>query len=540
MSSKNKKLSSTIYSSTTTLFVPVIGLLLIFCSIGGARGVDVPLLRNSTNKPIINNDDDAVDANGGSWFDCTTDTFEDLDKDWTFNVGNGSPNPRNLTEPTPNQRREPATHMPGWGNIELQNYVEDATTKKKQDNGGGIEIKASVRDVSQKELQSGADYLLRLQSFQKIHVQWFDEKDENPSYASEVMPTMDFFKSCNDPASCKTKFVTVGCADGDLTKCRIAFVWDNWTETYVLSSRQDNVTNIDSVTSAEPFKGGSLDPQTLWTFQLFDDASWSIRNNADGQFLATRMNESGSSELKCSDFSSAPESQSLPEEARWNMQGVFSSRLFSNKDLYPPYKVTGSIQIPNGLGTWPTFWLLPASGEERWPLSGEIDVLDHVAYENEGRSIHQVLHVKDFHGGNPKEHTADVDDASTRLVQYAVEAFRDELRLYVDGRNTFVYKNSGETGGDNYPFLKNPFNVVLNVAVGGLWGGAKGVDFSLANSTMIVKEVRHCESYKNSHGVQTDVIASPQEVFSNDATKGIVPLYFYLAFSYGFGVAFIL
>ena len=456
----------------------------------------------------------------GLWHDCTTDTFDNVDTDWSFNIGNGSPNPHQLTDPSPNVPREVAVHMPGWGNLELQNYGVDVDVSDDGTKQDGIKLTASIRNVTHQELQSGADYLLRVQSYQKIHIQWADDDDAgNSSYTSDVRPTMDFFKTCTDPTSCKKKFVTVRCLNRDLHHCHIAFVLDNWVDTYLLSARQDNATTVDSVTSVELFSGEApLDPSLLWSLQLLDDGSWSIQSTVDGRFLTTRINGVNSStELKCTDLSSTSAAETeteLPEHARWSLQGIFSSRLFSNTALSPPYKVTGSIQIPNGAGTWPTFWLLPAVSEDRWPLSGELDIFDHVAYEHEGQSLHQVVHVQDFHAGNAKHAIVEVTGSSTRLVQYGIEVFRDEIRFYIDGNHTFTYSNEGVTGGDNYPFLKNPFNIVLNVAIGGWWGGAKGVDFSLTNSTMVVEKVSYCTSYHND---------STKDIMDKDHSKAATP-----------------
>ena len=39
-------------------------------------------------------------------------------------------------------------------------------------------------------------------------------------------------------------------------------------------------------------------------------------------------------------------------------------------------------KLPKGKGTWPAIWMLPSSTTEYggWPMSGEIDIMEHVGY----------------------------------------------------------------------------------------------------------------------------------------------------------------
>lgn len=435
-----------------------------------------------------------VTSKKSAWSQCKTEKFHSLEG-WTFTRGNGSPNPNDLVDPNPNKPRELAMHLPGWGNLELQNYDDiSATTNPK----GGLEIKSSVRDINEAELKTGADYLLRAQSFEKVRLQWNNEWG-TASYASDKYPDMRFYTNCDDSLSCKKLFVNIGCVDGNLAQCRIAFVHTSWSDSFVLSAHSDSAVDEKSITTAKPFDG-TLSSNMLWNFTQVKDGSWTIQSNTDGRFLTTRSNPDDDqyNQLKCNDFMPSS-TDDLPAGARWSLQGIFSSRIFSNMDLSRPYKVTGHIQVPAGQGTWPTFWLLPAKKTElNWPENGEIDIFDHVA--NDGEEMHQVVHVKDFHSGNPKGSITNITGAATRFVTYDVEVFDSELRFSIDGEVTHVYANSGQTGGDNYPFGNSPFNIILNVAVGGWWGGEKGVEFSLSDSTLLVKDVTWCRSYEGTFG----------------------------------------
>jgi beta-glucanase (GH16 family) len=58
----------------------------------------------------------------------------------------------------------------------------------------------------------------------------------------------------------------------------------------------------------------------------------------------------------------------------------------------------------------------------------------------------------------------------------------------MDGKPFFTYQNE-HSGYDSWPF-DHPFYLLLNIAVGGNWGGQKGVDESIWPLTMEVDYVR--------------------------------------------------
>ncbi len=64
----------------------------------------------------------------------------------------------------------------------------------------------------------------------------------------------------------------------------------------------------------------------------------------------------------------------------------------------------------------------------------------------------------------------------------------EEIRIFVDDR---LYFTSRKDGGDwtSWPFFKN-FHLVINLAIGGEWGGMKGVDKNAFPQRMEVDFVR--------------------------------------------------
>ena len=73
--------------------------------------------------------------------------------------------------------------------------------------------------------------------------------------------------------------------------------------------------------------------------------------------------------------------------------------------------------------------------------------------------------------------------------QYAVEWSPERIDAYVDDSLYFAYINEG-TGWETWPFGR-PFHLILNVAVGGMWGrSGGGIDDSVFPQKMPVDCVR--------------------------------------------------
>jgi beta-glucanase (GH16 family) len=58
----------------------------------------------------------------------------------------------------------------------------------------------------------------------------------------------------------------------------------------------------------------------------------------------------------------------------------FSARLIS-KDSFRYGTFEFRARLPWGRGTWPAMWLLAAKRPLNWPSDGEIDVMEHVGYD---------------------------------------------------------------------------------------------------------------------------------------------------------------
>ncbi len=141
-------------------------------------------------------------------------------------------------------------------------------------------------------------------------------------------------------------------------------------------------------------------------------------------------------------------------------------------------KVEVKAKLPTGNGTWPAIWMLPSEKlYGNWPKSGEIDIMEHVGYDPD--TVHSTVHTELFNHtiGTQVGKPSYLPTATSDFHTYAMEWDENEIRSYVDGREYFRFSNNGE-GYGAWPFDQE-FYLLLNLAIGGGWGGKHGIDDSL-------------------------------------------------------------
>ncbi|MGQ1787669.1 MULTISPECIES: glycoside hydrolase family 16 protein [unclassified Saccharicrinis] len=145
--------------------------------------------------------------------------------------------------------------------------------------------------------------------------------------------------------------------------------------------------------------------------------------------------------------------------------------------------------ISEGTGIWPAIWMLPTENKYgNWPHSGEIDIMEYVGYHPD--TVHFTVHTGAFNGMHKTQKTRTIylPHAEDAFYTYAVEWEKNKCVFYVDDQKVYTFhKKSDNT--EEWPF-DHPFYLILNVAVGGNWGGLYGVDDSIFPQTMEVDYVR--------------------------------------------------
>ncbi|MCU0334245.1 MAG: glycoside hydrolase family 16 protein [Chitinophagaceae bacterium] len=174
----------------------------------------------------------------------------------------------------------------------------------------------------------------------------------------------------------------------------------------------------------------------------------------------------------------------------WQGSAYTSARLVSKGKgdfLYGRFEARA--KLPAGLGTWPAIWMLPTHWRYgNWPASGEIDIMEHVGYDPE--KVHISVHTQAYNHikGTQKTAFRQVPGALSDFHVYRVDWTPDYIEGFIDGQRLFRFDNERKTTAE-WPF-DQPFHWLLNLAVGGNWGGQKGVDAAVFPATMEVDYVR--------------------------------------------------
>ncbi|HYQ31222.1 MAG TPA: glycoside hydrolase family 16 protein [Polyangiaceae bacterium] len=130
-------------------------------------------------------------------------------------------------------------------------------------------------------------------------------------------------------------------------------------------------------------------------------------------------------------------------------------------------------KIPVAKGTWPAFWLLGINQKQvGWPKCGEIDVMENVGYEP--NIIHSTSHTGADETGQHNG-TINVDGLADNFFVYALEWSSTQLDFFIDDKKIFTYANDGAGNVDTWPYSQ-PFFLLINLAIGGSWGGQQGID----------------------------------------------------------------
>ncbi len=167
--------------------------------------------------------------------------------------------------------------------------------------------------------------------------------------------------------------------------------------------------------------------------------------------------------------------------ARLNTAGKFSQQ-------YGRFEAR--IQIPEGQGVWPAFWMLGDSlGSAGWPSCGEIDVM-----ENIGRTPESTYGTT--HGPGPGSYPGDGLSGAfnggapmgNAFHVYATEWSASSVAFYVDGTLYWTVTPSMLPAGATWVF-DQPFFVLLNFAVGGSWPGSPDATSAFPQQ-MVVDYVR--------------------------------------------------
>lgn len=168
--------------------------------------------------------------------------------------------------------------------------------------------------------------------------------------------------------------------------------------------------------------------------------------------------------------------------AQRNPDGAWTSARLTTRGLkdFQYGRIEARMKLPVGTGLWPAFWMLGSNFQTAgWPASGSVSIVENVS--NTARSnglgpsiIRSTLHGPRYSGANGLWHDfklpngARVDDGSFHT--YGVVWSPGMIQFYVDDpSNVYFVQNSSDLPEGGEWVFDHPFNLVMNLALGGDW-----------------------------------------------------------------------
>jgi beta-glucanase (GH16 family) len=223
---------------------------------------------------------------------------------------------------------------------------------------------------------------------------------------------------------------------------------------------------------SDEFNGTALD-QSKWSYDTSrNKEGW---YNEELQYYAAKRPEN----LRVGDGILTIELRKDPQQiskfAEWGKQEYSSAKIVTEgKAAFTYGFFEARAKVPCSRGSWPAFWMMPVA-DVPWPEGGEIDVLEHVG--SQPNVVHANLHTKQFNHtkGNGRGAQRPLPTSCSAFHRYQLSWTADEILIGVDDRAYMRVRNDRPGGRGAWPF-DQPFYLILNLAMGGGWAGAKGID----------------------------------------------------------------
>ncbi|CDN32442.1 Beta-glucanase [Mucinivorans hirudinis] len=153
------------------------------------------------------------------------------------------------------------------------------------------------------------------------------------------------------------------------------------------------------------------------------------------------------------------------DSAKFLTGGVYTK----NKKVFGLGRVEVRAKLGSAKGYWPAFWMLPEKAN--WPLGGEIDIMEHLNYDN---VAYQTLHSNytfNLKIKEPKPGSVAAINKDDYNI-YAVEKYQDSICFFVNGKKTLTYPRiAAEAEKEQFPFCDEPYYLLLDSQLGGNWVG---------------------------------------------------------------------
>lgn len=168
---------------------------------------------------------------------------------------------------------------------------------------------------------------------------------------------------------------------------------------------------------------------------------------------------------------------------------LYTSARIKTRSAFKYGKFEMVAQVPTGRGTWPAFWLLGNNSHAvSWPWCGELDIFESVGFQP--NVAHGTFITENNSPLTNQQITQqlNVPNMDSRFVTYGMRWTPERLVIYADGTEYNWYDNPMGCQDQTWPFNEG-FNLIVNFAIGGTWGGQQGVDNSIFPTSMLIKSI---------------------------------------------------
>jgi beta-glucanase (GH16 family) len=229
---------------------------------------------------------------------------------------------------------------------------------------------------------------------------------------------------------------------------------------------------------SDEFNYKGLPDSTKWSYD-FGNTGW---GNNELQFYTSRRKENARIEKGHLIITAIKE--------KYRGSDYTSARLITkHKGDWQYGRIEVRAKLPLGRGIWPAIWMLPTDLKYGvWPHSGEIDIMEHVGYMPD--SVFMTIHTGKYSYRSGVEKTKGVyfDDLHTKFHVYAINWTTNLIEFFIDDKKYLEFRKEKQDA-EVWPFDER-FHLLLNIAVGGSWGGLKGIDNAVFPQRMMVDYVR--------------------------------------------------
>jgi beta-glucanase (GH16 family) len=178
-------------------------------------------------------------------------------------------------------------------------------------------------------------------------------------------------------------------------------------------------------------------------------------------------------------------------------QGItkqYTSARLNSKFAFTYGRVEVRAKLPQGTGTWPAIWMLNTNidedgaywdnegyGKVKWPVCGEIDILEHWGKNQD--VVSSALHNASSYGYNVENvGEQKIENASTDFHIYSLEWTPEKMIFSVDGKEHFTYSPK-KKNSKTWPY-DTDYYLILNIAI------EPDIDPDFTESPMIVDYIR--------------------------------------------------